>query len=385
MKRIFVFAPMGTLYHQTGILNAVHCFAEAGYRVEVLTIRNRAMPIPSFASGSVVLHYMPWTFNSYREPRILVTVLFSLWAGLSIWRSRPIIFAGGIRGLFAAYLYSLFRQTRIINYQAELYVDGATGSLTSLLFKYLERVAARRSELTIEHDEERKKILTKDLGLEPERVIVVPNAPRGPATLLRSSLLHDRLSLDKSEKILLCPGSIGDAFDTSTAMRLAPALPRGWRCVVHSAQPRMEKDPDIDKLRRLDPKGLVKFSLDPVPYEEINDLLGSATVGLVLYSSQVGMNISTIGLSSGKLSHFLKLGIPVLVSPLSGLASFVHEYGVGEVLDSPKSVEMLLEKISADMKGYQERALRCFDQNLSYERTFRPVIDAVRDTGNWRM
>lgn len=375
-KRIAVFAPMGTLYHQTGILNAVRCFAEAGYEVEIFTIRNRSFPTPSFSSESVAVRYMPWTFDSAREPRVLVTVLFALWMGFSIWRTRPIIFAGGVRGLIAAYVYSLFRRTRVINYQAELYVDEVT-SLGSRVFKRLERAAARRSDLTIEHDERRGKILASDLGVEPERIIIVPNAPCGPARPLRSTFLHDRLGIDRDEKILLCPGSIGKAFDTATAMRLAPMLPAGWRCVVHSAQPRSVNDPVIQQLRLLDPEGLVVFSLDPVSYERIDELLGSATVGLVLYSSEAGTNMSTVGLSSGKLSHFLKLGIPVLVSPLEGLSDFVRLHGVGETIDSIENVAGLLEKISMDAEGYRVRAMRCFDEHLSYAQSFRRVIDAV--------
>jgi hypothetical protein len=114
--------------------------------------------------------------------------------------------------------------------------------------------------------------------------------------------------------------------------------------------------------------------LQPLPYEQIDDLIGSAATGLVLYSSQDGQNMAAVGLSSGKLSHFLKLGVPVIVSPLRGLADFVRLHRVGEVLEHPDQLPSLLRRIEADEEGYRARALRCFDEHLSYDAAFGPVL-----------
>lgn len=377
MNRISVLAPMGTLYHQTGILNAVRCFAAAGYRVDVLTVRNRRFPAPVFESSMVTLRYMPFAFDSERESPVLATLLFTLWFVLTPSNRHRAIFAGGVRGLLAAYAYSLLRRTRIVNYQAELYVDGGRNAAASRLFKSIERRAAQRSELTIEHDAKRRDMLVEDLGLRKDRVIIVPNAPCGPARVHRSNLLQRRLRLDDSVPILLCPGSIGKAYDTATAVIAAQSLPARWRCVVHSAQPRTMDDPLVVELRSLDIGKRVDFSLEPLPYGQIDDLLGSARIGLVLYSSESGMNMSNVGLSSGKLSHFLKLGIPVIVSPLPGLADFVRDHGVGEVLDDPSQIYELVKRIDSDLTAYQKRALRCFDDELAYERFFRAVLDVT--------
>lgn len=377
MRRIAVFAPVGTLDHQTGILNAIRCFSANGYEVEVLTVRNMAYALPSFDSRAVTVRCMPWRFNSEREPRALVTILFALWV-LATLRPRPqVIFAGGIRGLLAAYLCSFFWNTRIVNYQTELYVGRKLDTWAARLFKALERRAAQSSGLTIEHDHERRDLLVQDLRVRPERVVVVPNAPIGPARARATTLLHARLGLEPGIRLLLCPGTMGDAFETSNVVRAAQCLPDGWRCVLHSAQPRREHDPYLESLRKLDAGQRVLLSLTPVPYEQIDDLLGSARVGIALYSSSGGANYSSVGLASGKLSHFLKVGVPVIVSPLPGLADFVRRHGVGEVLQHPSQLGELVGRIDADWSGYSARALRCFDEHLSFERAFQPVIDAT--------
>ncbi|MCD6672188.1 MAG: hypothetical protein LT106_04980 [Burkholderiaceae bacterium] len=377
MKRVSVFAPMGTLDHQTGILNAVRCFAAAGYAVDVLTVRNRCFPAPTFASLAVRVRYMPWFFNAKREPRTLATLLFTAWVLLGFTRTHPLIFAGGIRGLLAAYAYSLFRRTRIVNYQTELYIGNKLDTRAARLFKAIERRAARRSEITIEHDEQRRDLLVADLGVPADRVLIVPNAPCGPARVAESTLLQRRLGLDEATPVLLCPGTIAKEFDTATAVRCAQSLPPAWRCVVHSAQPRAKDDPVISMLRELDAGHRVVFSLEPLPYSQIDELLGSARIGLVLYSREVGQNTSAVGLASGKLSHFLKLGVPVIVSPLPGLADFVREHGVGQVLEDPARAGELVAQIEADYAGYRERALRSFDERLSYDHAFRRVLSVT--------
>ncbi|MGD9832013.1 MAG: glycosyltransferase [Piscinibacter sp.] len=378
MKRVSVFAPMGTLDHQTGILNAANSFAAAGYEVEVLTVRNRRFEEVRFESPRIRVRAMPIHFDSDREPRALVTLLFLGWVLLAFWRSHPLVFAGGIRGLLAAYGYALFRRCSIVNYQTELYIGAKLDTRGKKLFKALERRAARRSLLTIEHDASRRELLVADLGVDPRRVAIVPNAPRGPAAWRPSDFLHRRLGLEPDTPILLSPGSLSEFFASSLVVEAAQHLAPPWRCVVHSAQPRSRDEPYIRRLLELDKTGRTVFSLDPIPYDQIDALLGSAAVGMALYSSEVGQNTSSVGLASGKLSHFLKLGIPVIVSPLPGLADFVREHGVGDVLESAQQLPELIARIERDAQGYRRRALACFDAHLAYERAFESVL-AVTD------
>lgn len=378
MKRVSVFAPMGTLDHQTGILNAANSFAAAGYEVEVLTVRNRRFEEVRFESPRIRVRVMPVHFDSDREPRALVTLLFLGWVLLAFWRSHPLVFAGGIRGLLAAYGYSLFRRCSIVNYQTELYIGAKLDTRGKKLFKALERRAAQRSLLTIEHDIGRRELLVADLGVDPRHVAIVPNAPRGPAAWRPSDFLHRRFGLEPATPILLSPGSLSEFFASSLVVEAAQHLAPPWRCVVHSAQPRSREEPYIRQLLALDKTGRTVFSLEPIPYEQIDALLGSAAVGMALYSAEVGENTSSVGLASGKLSHFLKLGIPVIVSPLPGLADFVREHGVGEVLESAQQLPALIARIERDAQGYRRRALACFDAHLAYERAFEAVL-AVTD------
>ncbi len=165
-RRISVYAPMGTLDHQTGILNAVRCFAAAGYRVDVYTVRNRRYTPTQFKEASVRLHWMPVSFDAEPEPRWTVTLLFALWVmALALFRPPRLVFAGGIRGLFAAWAVSLLRRTNYVNYQTELYIGEKLDTRAARLFKAIERRAAQKALITIEHDAQRCELLAADLGV----------------------------------------------------------------------------------------------------------------------------------------------------------------------------------------------------------------------------
>ncbi len=379
-RRISVYAPMGTLDHQTGILNAVHCFAAAGYAVDVYTVRNRRYAPTRFAEAQVQLHWMPVSFDAEPEPRWTVTLLFTLWVMvLALFRPPRLVFAGGIRGLFAAWAVSLlplsiWRHMAYVNYQTELYIGAKLDTRAARLFKAVERRAAGKALLTIEHDAQRVELLAADLGLPLARIVVVPNAPVGPARALNSTFLHQRLGLPQTTLLLLCPGTLSDAFQSRQVVRAAQSLPPEWRCVLHSAQPRSADEPYIRELQSLNTHARVVLSLAPIPYSEIDALMGSARAGIVLYASELGQNTATVGLASGKLSHFLKIGVPVIVSPLPGLADFVLKHGVGQVLERPEQLPQLLTRIEADAAGYRARALKCFDEQLAYERHFSAVL-----------
>ena len=378
-RRVAVFAPMGTVDHQTGILNAARAFAEAGWEVDFFTVRNRLYPLPRFDAPNVRLHVMPVVrFASEPEPRWAATLAFTLWMLARLPRPPRLVFAGGIRGLFAAWVLSMVRRTTILNYQTELYVGAKLDvGAAARAFKAFERAAVGRSLVTIEHDAQRAVLLADDLRIPADRIAIVPNAPLGPARARRSDFLQVRLGLALDTPLVVCPGTLGEAFQSTAVVEAAQHLQGAWRCVLHSAQPRDPSDPYVRGLMERNVARRVDFSLAPVPYADIDLLMASARVGLVLYAADLGENTATVGLASGKLSHFLKNGIPVIVSPLPGLAEFVRDHGVGEVLEQPSQLPDLLARIEADEAGYRARCLVAFDTHLAYQAAFRNVLDRL--------
>jgi hypothetical protein len=376
-RSVAVVAPIGALDHQPGILNAIHSFADAGYDVDLFVLRNYRYPEARFPQTSVRVRYLPITFSSKRESRWLATLLFSIWLP---WVLRPrysIIFAGGIRALISTWIASFFRPLRIVNLQLELYVGSKLNTRAARLFKWIERKAIRASWLSLIHDEKRAQMLSEDAGIPRNQIEILPNSPRGVGRVNRSGFLHERLRIPKGQKLIVCPGTLGSAFQSEEIVAASQELPSGWTCVIHSAQPRTFDDPYVRRLAHANTAGRVVFSLEPVDYCRVDDVISSAAIGLALYGSSGGPNTTEVGLASGKLCHFLQQGVPVIVSDFPVLREFVKIHRVGLPVKDASDISQAVAAISADYEGYARRAAECFTRELSFEAHFRRVLERI--------
>lgn len=374
-RRVAVLAAVGTLDHQPGVINAVKCFLDNGYKVEVFGIKNDHYVEPDL--GAAKVRYLPWHLSHDKEPRLLLTVLYAMWLPFAMRGDYTAVFAGGVRALVAAWICSWFRRCRIINLQLELYIGPRLNVWYGRLFKFVERKAIRKSWLSLIHDENRAEMLVADAGIGRDRIEILPNSPLGPGQIMRSDFLHRRLGLADDVKVLLAPGSLHPSFMSAEIAAAAQDLPGGWKCVLHSAQPRRIDEPYIREILSKNQKERVVLSLDPVPYDQIDEVLSSAHIGLAIYGSVGGENAMEVGLASGKLCQFLKLGIPVIVSDYKVLREYVHARGVGVAISELAQMEDAISKIESDYSGYRQRALDAFSMDLAFEQHFRKVLDRL--------
>lgn len=375
--KIAILAPMGAVDHQPGIMHAAEAFADAGYTVDLFLVRNFRYPEPQFTSPRIRMFWMPLKFDAVRESRWLASVAFSLWLPWVARDDYAAVFAGGVRGLFAAWFLSIFRRCRIINLQLELYVGSKLNTRAARFFKWWERQAISSCWLSLIHDERRAQMLAADAGIPRSSIELLPNAPRGAGRISMSRMLHTRFSLPEKIFLLVAPGTISPAFESEETVRAAQALPEEWRCVIHSAQPRGREDCYIRQLEAANVRKRALFSLDPVPFAQVEELMASATIGLALYGRSGGPNTTEVGLASGKLCHFLQLGVPVIVSDFPSLREFVLTHRIGLPLRDFAELPKLIAEIEADLAGYRSRAAACFTRELSFDTHFRRVLDRL--------
>jgi hypothetical protein len=376
-KRVAVLAPFGRLDHQPVILNAIKCFVEGGYEVDIFTIRNLHFRQCYFDSNNVNLYYLPVQFHSPRESRVLVTFLFMLWLPFVLHKKYLAVFAGGARSLFAAWFASWFRRLRIINYQMELHIGPKLKMPFPRVFKWIERRAIRRCFLSLEHDEMRASILCSDSGISRDQIELLPNAPCGRGEIQRNNFLHNKFSLKSDVSLLVTAGSLSPEFLSKETVIASQNLPQGWICILHSSRPRLENDPYIMELLNANNQHRAVFSFDPLPYESVFKIFSSANIGLALYGDVGGANTTEVGLASGKLSHFLKFGVPVIVSDFPMLRDFVMKHRVGiplaDLTDLPRAINTILD----DYEGYCKRAAETFTRELAFQTNFKRVVDKI--------
>jgi len=107
----------------------------------------------------------------------------------------------------------------------------------------------------------------------------------------------------------------------------------------------------------------VILNSSPVPFSELDDLIRSADIGIAIYNIDLlGFRGDLVGLASGKVSRYLKNGLPIIVQCLSSFVPFVEQYECGVCVNDLSEINGAISRIMSNYQFYSENALRCYDE-----------------------
>jgi glycosyltransferase involved in cell wall biosynthesis len=351
--------------------------ARHGFAVDFYTARNRWSPPPAVEHDAVRVFVMPGEQQRLREPIYGIVLMFLAWSFYRCLRRRPDVLVGcGIRGLFVASLISLFLRRPVVYHSMELYPSWEWKSLAGRFYKAVERWCNRRARASLIQDPMRAGILAADNRIAPDSIVIFPVAPFGPARRQPATLLRDRFRIAPETRIILHAGGVFAGFSLAPqVVTAAQEWPADWVLVMHCNQ-RPEDAGRLEQLRQLDRAGRVVFSLEPVPAEQVPDLIASADVGLAVYA-RADDNIYHLGLSSGKLGEYLRCGVPVVASDFPGVRDLIEESHAGLCVPDAAAIGPAIAAILASYDGYVAGALRCFDRKLALENYMGEVAGTI--------
>jgi hypothetical protein len=408
--RLAIVYPRASLDTVPSLTNAAELLAERGYSVDVFTYVAASQPAPRFAHRQVrlrplgvegvadastagvrkVVRQAGWLRDSpLREPlrRGYVAVGAGLASGSRLLaRARTLSTGARYRcvigvdpeGLELA--HRLARGAPVAYYSLELLLSNEVSDAERRI-KDQERSLSRLAPFVVVQDADRGRLLAQDNDLPWQRLILVPNAPRGPARRRPSEAWRARFGLAPSQRVVLHAGSLGDWTGVDAIVDSVPSWPDDWVLVVHTRYD-AGSSTYVDRLRARAAPGRVFFSLKPVPRQAYDDLIDGADVGLGFYvatgdSSYTRRNIQTIGLSSGKLAYYLRAGLPVVVNAAASVSRDVEAFGCGVAVDQARDIPAALAQLEQTYAAYSQRACAFFDQHLEFSRAFAAVIERI--------
>jgi hypothetical protein len=187
--------------------------------------------------------------------------------------------------------------------------------------------------------------------------------------------MQDRFGFPTETKIILWLGLVSPSDGALELARDAQNWPDDYRMVFHFHTERM--NPHMQEIMAYHGKGQTYVSCKPIPYQKVDDLVFSASIGLGFYADK-GVNARYIGASSGKVNLLLKAGIPCIVRNFEGLR-WVEEYGAGLCIENTSEVFSAVEKIMGEYPVYQQRAIDTFEQQLSFDRAFHAIAEELEN------
>ena len=237
------------------------------------------------------------------------------------------------------------------------------------ILKWLERMFARHVDMIIVQDVEREALLHEENKTVGVPTKFIPNGALGFPNWKKESFLHKLLGIDQKTQIVLHAGVISDQVRSLELAASARMLPENYILVFHEREKRNKNDPYLEQIRHVAGDQL-RLSLNPVPLDMLDRVFASARIGVVLYSQQHGDNFSSVSFASGKLSYFLRNGVPVVVSDSPGFRRIIEQYRCGVIVDDLADIADMIRIIDSDYEKYSRNAMKCFDDTFEFGRKF---------------
>ena len=195
---------------------------------------------------------------------------------------------------------------------------------------------------------------------------LIPNSISKPKNLKRTTYLPDLFNI--KNKIVLHLGMISDAC---LSLELAKTFKKQqeFSLVFHDKKFTDSEDPYINLIKN-ESDNNVFFSLKPVLFAELDNIILSAHIGVVAYNKKLGKNFELVANASGKMIMSLRLGIPIIILELPGIRDIFDLYNCGIVISDLNDLIPAAQTIISKYTYYQNNAIKCYKALFDFDRNF---------------
>lgn len=235
------------------------------------------------------------------------------------------------------------------------------------------------ADYIITHDHWHSIFLRKYCNIQENQIMYLPNASYTDTHEMRSDYLSRRLNIDSNKIIVLHSGGLGNWFCCKELACSAKKWRHNYVLVFHTSHI-VETNPYyIDIKKEVENCDNIFFSTNPVPNEELDELVSSAKIGIATYSIEdLGYRAENMGLAAGKIGNYLKCGVPVIATRVHSL-SYLEKYKCGVLVDNTEQIEDAIKTILNDYNAYVEGAYKCYNELWHPKKYCEKIFDILKE------
>ncbi|MGZ8935757.1 MAG: hypothetical protein ACXW04_12750 [Methylobacter sp.] len=297
---------------------------------------------------------------------------------LFIYRNYQLVIGVDREGLIQANMLYRINRTPYIFISFEImFMDE-----TSRRFKTPEIKASECVAAWLVQDEVRANLLLNENKLKPDKKLLLPLASAGDAEI-SSPRLRDQLGIPNEKKVAITMGSITSWSMAVDIVKSAIDWPNDWALIVHDRYGKTFKHLN-SVLNIIRPYINNKIYISGEACQMVDDMgsiLSGVSVGLAFYkptydNASTGKNLKYLGLSSGKISTYLRYGIPIIVNEIGLLADEAQKHHFGCAVKSVDQIGIKLNEI--DQPSYRENARKYFREHLDFKLHEEKILSYIK-------
>jgi hypothetical protein len=368
-RQILVIDTEGNAFNNPTFKSILDLLLEKGCRIDLRYPTSHA-PMPRVA-GVRILPYGRLTrklkaaiFDRLCSWRLAVFVV--LVENLLLYQNYDLVIGVDRQGLIEAGILKRLGDTPFVFVSFEIMFEAETSSR----YKALERRVSDSASLWIVQDDLRAQQLEAENGLRPACKMILPLASAGLGTP-QNDRLRDRLRVPQDKHVAIMMGSIAGWSMAGRILRSVTGWPEDWVLIVHEryGRTRGALGSDLLSIEPLLGRRIFVSEAATEKVDEMSHVLAGVSVGLAFYepdykSYHTGRNLAYLGLASGKISTFLRHGIPVILNNIGLYADEALRHGFGRVVVAPEDIGANLDTCLGE--DYRSNAQEYFLNKLDF-------------------
>ncbi|MCX6557980.1 MAG: hypothetical protein NTW95_11215 [Candidatus Aminicenantes bacterium] len=272
----------------------------------------------------------------------------------------------------------LFPMAKPFYYSLELALlteASAAGALAADL-AYLEKAQGWSRDIRglIIQSQEREMLFRHDQRLgENVPALHLPVTGRGPAKAERLRQLHEQFAIPAHGGIAI---HLGGANPYYSSLAIAEVFTKieGWHLFFQGNHLRGYGEEIRALAKRSGARNIVVLKKFFSEIDALDRILMSASVGIAWYND-LNANFRSAGQSSGKITAYLKFGLPVIANRYPSTEAALATPGCGICVAGLDEIPAALERIAANYDEFSANARREYEKNYRFENYRQPILD----------
>ncbi|MEP7145706.1 MAG: hypothetical protein ABI792_01720 [bacterium] len=369
MKTIAIITPKIDTFSNPTLILLFEQLIEKKYRI--LFFGYEQLFIPKEIRDCLELYELPFNFYSfYRRPYDFVK-LFKQYAEiykiLKIKNKVEAIICIDPMGLVISGRIKKFINIKIIYASFEIFFEDEFYINKKKIIKTLETKYSENVDLVIIQDKKREELLRLVNNFSQKtKFMLIPVSPKKIYVKSNEYDIYSNLNIPRDKMLVVCSGTLQKWSGINEILNLFPdQWDNDFWLLIHSHYI-LEKDDELKKRINVLIEKKMNISFHNQPFYEFRDyatFLSKCHIGLAVYFPNTidifaGKNIQEIGLSSGKFSTYMMLGIPAITTSNSMYKMLNDKYNFGgtinEIEDIPKVMKEIRDGYDLKIKGCEK-------------------------------